>query len=78
MILVKSILGGVGATILAFTIVSVVYSWQFNKMVRSQGTTGLYATAGSWNLLLQRPLVILLLAIAFGLGLYLTARITAR
>jgi hypothetical protein len=41
-------------------------------------TGGLGAIAGGWNLMLQSPLVLAILTVAFGLGFYLVVRLTSQ
>jgi len=73
MIFVKSLAGGVISAFVAWIIIVAVYIWRITLMSRQQGNTGLFAVAGGWDDLLHKPIIILLLAAAFGLGVYLTA-----
>jgi len=74
MIFVKSLTGGVVAAIIAWIIIVVVYMLRLAEASKQRGDSGLGAVAGGWNYLLHMPLVIVLLAAAFGIGVYLTAR----
>ena len=76
MIFAKSLLGGVIAVVAMWAIVLTVFMQRIGAETREQGTTGLVAVAGGWNYLLQKPSVVLLLTAAFGIGLYVTARIS--
>jgi hypothetical protein len=73
MILVKSLAGGVISAFVTWIIIVAVYMWRITLMSRQHGNTGLFAVAGGWDDLLHKPITILLLAAAFGLGVYLTA-----
>jgi len=48
---------------------------RLNSAKKLAGVSGLGATAGGWELLMQTPLVILLLTIAFGAGLFIAGRL---
>ena len=74
MIFVKSVLGGVVTVVLAWIVVVTVFMLRAGAARKQQGISGLSATAGGWNYLLQTPFVLLLLTVAFGLGLYVTSR----
>jgi len=74
MILVKSITGGVLSAVLAWGILIIVYAKRVSQVGTQRGDNGLIAVAGGWDYLLQRPPVVVMLAAAFGLGVYLTAR----
>jgi len=74
MIFLKSVLGGIAAVVAVWIVVVCTFAWRTNAAIRRQGITGLYATAGGWEYLLQKPLVDILLMLAFGVGLLLTAR----
>lgn len=74
MIFLKSIAGGVISAIFAWVILVAVYMWRISQMSRQQGNNGLLAVAGGWDHLLHRPSIVAILAAAFGLGVYLTAR----
>jgi hypothetical protein len=76
MIFAKSLLGGVIAVIAMWAIILMIFMLRIRAETREQGTTGLVAVAGGWNYLLQKPSVILLLTAAFGIGLYVTARLS--
>lgn len=76
MILAKSLLGGVIAAVVMWAIILAAYTQRIRAEMREHGAAGLYAVAGGWNYLLQKPAVALLLTAAFGIGLYITARIS--
>lgn len=75
MILLKGLLGGVAAVLLAWVIVVGIHLW---VTARSQPSPGLGAAASGWNYLLQLPVVVVVLSIAFGAGLFLTVRYVIR
>jgi len=72
MIFLKSVLGGILAVVVAWTLIVWAYLWRLNVITKRQGSTGLMAVAGGWTYLLHRALVMILLTAAFGVGLYLT------
>ncbi len=74
MIFLKSLTGGVISVIFAWIILVTVYMMRISLMNKQEGNTGLVAVAGGWSYLLQKPLIVVFLAAAFGLGVYLTAR----
>jgi hypothetical protein len=74
MILLKGILGGVIAVIVMWVALVSFDTWRTHAALRQKGATGLTAVAGGWNHLLHMPLVVILLAVAFGIGLYVTVR----
>ncbi len=76
MIFAKSLLGGVVAVIVMWAIILTAYVQRIRAEMREHGATGLFAVAGGWSYLLQKPSVALLLTAAFGIGLYITARIS--
>jgi hypothetical protein len=76
MIFAKSLLGGVIAAIVMWTIILTAYMQRIHAEMREQKTTGLIAVAGGLSYLLHKPSVALLLTAAFGTGLYITARIS--
>jgi hypothetical protein len=71
MILAKSLLGGVIAVVAIWAIVLVVFMQRLSVVTREHGATELGAVAGGWNYLLHKSLVVLLLTVAFGVGLRL-------
>ena len=73
MIFVKSILGGVVATTIMWLAVIGTSMWRWEETRKQQEYTGLGAVAGGWTYLLRSPLVVILLTLAFGAGLYVTA-----
>jgi len=75
MILLKGLIGGIIAAVLAWILVLTVYLWLIERSTKP-GELG--SVAGGWNYLLQLPSVILALTAAFGIGLYLTVRLIAR
>jgi hypothetical protein len=74
MIFLKSLTGGIISVIFTWVVLVAVYMWRVGQMNRQQGNNGLIAIGGGWDYLLHRPPVVVILAAAFGLGVYLTAR----
>jgi hypothetical protein len=48
--------------------------WLLTMRLKKMGYHGVFAVAGGWTLLARTPLVIVLLAAAFGMGFYLATR----
>lgn len=74
MIFLKSLFGGVAATVLAWIAIVTVHMTRLTRLKSSRGNTGLAAVAGGWGYLLHQPFVLVLLAAAFGVGLWAAAR----
>lgn len=74
MIFVKGVLGGICAVLVMWAVVVAAYAWRSAEAARRQGATGLMAQAGGWDYLLHTPWVLVTLTVAFGIGLYVTAR----
>lgn len=74
MIFLKSLAGGVGAVILAWIALITVYMIRLGIQNKEAGRHGLYAVAGGWDHLIQRPLTVILLSASFAAGLYLAAK----
>jgi hypothetical protein len=72
MVLIRGITGGVGAVLLMWILVLCFDYWRTS--VSAPRVRGLVAVAGGWDYLLHRPDVVILLTLAFGVGLYLTSR----
>lgn len=51
-----------------------VFWWRSQIELKNRGIHGLTAMAGGWHYLLLRPLIIILLALAFGCGLILSSK----
>jgi hypothetical protein len=74
MIFLKSVIGRVITSSLVWVLIVSIQLWRITQMQRQRGNTGLVAVAGGWDYLLHRPLIVVLLAASFGIGVYLTAR----
>ena len=74
MIFVKGLFGGVLAVTLTWIVVVFVFYWSRMRAIRAQGVTGPVAIVGGWNHLLHMPVILILLTVAFGFGLYLLSR----
>jgi len=75
MIFAKGLLGGVTAVVVVWAIILALSIQRVTIQTKEQGSE-LVAVAGGWNYLLHKPLVVLLLTAAFGIGLYVTSRIS--
>jgi hypothetical protein len=74
MILIKGLLVGLISAVVMWGVIVAVYMARLTQLTKSQGDTGLVAVAGGWNYLLHMPLVLILLTLAFGGGLWLSTR----
>lgn len=71
MAFIKALLGGICAVLLTWVVIIGVHM----AMTRDGSRTGeLRAVAGGWTHLLHLPLVLVILTVAFGIGLYLASR----
>lgn len=77
MIFPKALLGGLGAVVLAWIVIICVWYWRLTVDLKHRGLTGPFGVSGGWAHLLHTPAVVALLAIAFGCGLYLAARVSS-
>ena len=73
MLLLKGIVGGIVCVLVAWTLIVAFHFWKVTSP-----HSGLASVAGGWNYLLQKPLTILLLSTAFGVGMFLTVRLSVR
>ena len=70
----KGLFGGLTGAVVMWIAVIVFFHWKITAQLRAQGVHGPIAVAGGWTELAHTPLVIVLLAVAFGLGFYLVIR----
>ena len=70
MIFLKVLFGGVIATAIAWSFVVAI-----NLRSMRVPHQGLVAVAGGWSYLLQQPRVLLVLTVAFGMGMFVTSRV---
>jgi len=77
-LLFKAIGGGVICLLGMWIGILVTHVWRMKSALTKQGATGLTATAGGWTFLLQSPVVVILLAIGFGIGFYAAIRWSLR
>jgi hypothetical protein len=70
----RGLLGGLAATIIMWIAVIWFDYWQLISRLKKMGIHGPVAVAGGWTYLARTPLVIVLLAAAFGLGFYFATR----
>jgi hypothetical protein len=77
-LLFKAIGGGVFCVFVAWIGAIAALSWRIRSYNAKHGVTGLNAVAGGWTFLLQSPMVVVLLAAAFGIGFYAAVRWTLR
>jgi hypothetical protein len=78
MIFFKSVATGLLAVLLMWIVIVLTFLMRLNSTRKVAGISGLGATAGGWGLLMQTPMVILLLTIAFGSGLFVAGRLLNR
>lgn len=78
LLFLKAIAGGIICLFMMWIGILLADSWRIKSALAKQGTQGLGATAGGWTFLLQLPLVVLLLTIAFGIGFYAAVRWSLR
>jgi ABC-type antimicrobial peptide transport system permease subunit len=76
--LIKAIGGGLVGVLVGWVAILVADYSRIEIYNRRHGVTGLGATAGGWNFLLQLPIVAILLSAAFGIGFYATVRWATR
>ena len=72
LLFVRSIFGGIIAVLLTWIVILIAWYVWVSRKISNQ--PGLRAVAGGWDMLLHTPLVLLLLTLAFGIGLWLVAR----
>jgi hypothetical protein len=72
---VRALIGGLVAVVVAWMAILWFNIWRLSAERRKLGFNGLNAVAGSWTYLLHSPLVCAEIAVAFGLGFYLTVRL---
>jgi hypothetical protein len=69
----QCLVGGILAVIVTWFIIVAVSLWRINEAARARGINGLGAIAGGSTQLLHTPLVLILLTLAFGMGLYIVS-----
>lgn len=70
----KGLLGGLSGAIVMWIAVIFFSQWEVTTRIRRQGVQGPIAVARGWTYLAHTPLVVVLLAVAFGLGFYFATR----
>jgi hypothetical protein len=70
----RGILGGIGAVLVMWIAIIATFTWRLASVQRAAGLHGNVGMAGGWRYLCHSPIVIVLLAVAFGLGFYLATR----
>ncbi len=75
-LLFKGIAAGIVFVLLAWGAVLIADNWRMRNYLAKRGTVGLGAVAGGWQIVLQSPFVVLILAAAFGIGFYLAIRLS--
>ena len=71
----KAIIGGILLVLFAWILVLIVQYWRFRSYAADHGISGLGAQAGGWTSLMNSPLVVVCLAVAFGVGFFLAVRL---
>jgi hypothetical protein len=78
-LLLKATLGGVACLLVTWIGILVAHFWRIKNYNAKHGTVaGLGASAGGWNSLLQSPIVVILITVAFGIGFYAAVRWSLR
>lgn len=71
----KALIGGLIAVVIAWIAIVWFNVWRWSVERKKLGFNGLGAVAGGWTYLLHSPFVSVGVAVAFGLGFYLTVRL---
>jgi hypothetical protein len=71
----KAMIGGLLAVAIVWIAIVWFNVWRLSVERKKLGFDGLSAVAGGWTYLLHSPFVSIGVAIAFGLGFYLTVRL---
>ncbi|HKF53839.1 MAG TPA: hypothetical protein VKJ45_00285 [Blastocatellia bacterium] len=71
----KATVGGILLVLFAWIFILTIEYWRFQSFAASHGFSGLGAQAGGWTMLMNSPFVVACLAIAFGIGFFLTVRL---
>jgi hypothetical protein len=74
MIFLKSLTGGLVCVVVMWTVILFVYMRYWTQVGDGRGDAGLGASAGGWDSLLHMPIVVALLTVAFGVGVYMVAK----
>jgi hypothetical protein len=72
LVFLKGILGGLISVTITWVTIICVFQLRISILKKQQGITGLVGVAGGWEMLLHTWWIVLLLTLAFGLGLYWT------
>jgi hypothetical protein len=72
---VKALIGGLVAVVTVWIAIVWFNAWRLSVERKKLGFDGLGAVAGGWTYLLHSPFVSIGVAVAFGLGFYLTVRL---
>jgi hypothetical protein len=75
-LLFKAISGGIFCLLVTWVVVLASHSWRLSNSINKTGELG--AVAGGWLFLLQSPLVLVILTVAFGVGFYTVVRQISR
>jgi len=75
---VRSVALGVAFVLAAWVAILAFDFWSVRNYNAKHGITGLGAASGGWLALLHSPVVVLILAGAFGVGFYLAIRLSGR
>ena len=73
----KALLGGLVAVVIGWLAIVWLNGWHLSVERKKLGFNGLGAVAGGWSYLLHSPFVSIGVAVAFGLGFYLTVRLSS-
>jgi hypothetical protein len=75
-LLFKAISGGIFCLLATWIVVLAFHSWRLSNNIGKTGELG--AVAGGWLFLLQSPLVLVILTVAFGVGFCAAVRLISR
>lgn len=73
-VFVKAMLFANASVVIVWILTVLVSWWRTQRELQASGVQGLTAVAGGWTYLLQKPTIMILLSVSFGLGLYLGTR----
>ena len=71
----KAIIGGILLVLCAWLLVLIAQYWRVRSYAADHGISGLGAESGGWTVLMNSPFVVVCLAVAFGIGFFLTVKL---
>ena len=73
-VFVKAMLFANASVVVLWTLTVLLSFWRTQYELQPRGMHSLGAVAGGWTYLLQKPTIVVLLSVSFGVGLYLGTR----